>query len=136
MDKKKIIVMIIFILVGLGLSIFSFMNIKKYNEKDKTYIETTAKVVDYEYDRDEEGRELAAIISEYKVERNTYRIKSSSFSSNPKAIGSIVKIKYNPNNPSEAIYSGDKSYYFVLGVGVLFTLVGLFVTFKEIKDNN
>ncbi len=44
--------------------------------------------------------------------------------------------KYNLNDSSDVIYSDDKSNYFALGVGVLFTLVGLFVTVKEIKDNN
>ena len=135
-DLRKIILLVVTVLIGIGLSIFSIINIRAYNEKNKTYIEATATVVDYEYDRDEEGRELATIIVEYKVDRNTYKLKDKSSTTNPQALGSKVKIKYNPSNPSDAIFSNDNTYIITLVVGIIFALVGGYASVKEIKDNN
>ena len=54
---------IVFAIVGIFLIIFSIKTIKEYKEKDKTYVETTAVVVDYDMNSDG----LEAIIVEYTV---------------------------------------------------------------------
>ena len=136
MDIKKIILLILTILIGVGLSIYSVIKIKEYNEKNKTYIETTATVVDYETSIGEDGDELAAIIVEYKVERNSYQLKSTSSSNHPKPIGSKVKVKYNPTNPSEAIFSNDKSNIILLIAGLLFAGFGTYGLIYTIKNKD
>ena len=131
---KNIIIAISSLLIGLGITIFSIISIKSYNEKMASYVETTAIVVGYNYSTDDEGDELAAIIAEYKVERETYRINSSSYSTSTKALGTKVKVKYNPKDPSDAIFVDDKSSFFVLFMGLLFTGIGIYALIKISKN--
>ena len=97
---------LIFAVIGIGLLLFSVSIIKNYNQKNKTYTETTSVVVDYAYD--DEG--LEAIIVEYTVDGKSYRKQSNSYSNMPKSKGTQVKVKYNPNNPSDAIWVNDYTY--------------------------
>lgn len=132
---KNNIYVIITLLVGVGLSIFSIINIVSYSEKSKTYIETTGTVVDYKYSTNDDGNRLAYIIVEYKVERNSYRLTSISSSNHPKRIGTKVKVKYNPTNPSDAIFSNDKTYIILLATGLLFAGFGVYALIDNIKKN-
>lgn len=134
-DKKGLIIGIVAVLVGIGLLVYSFFNIKSYNEKNSKYIETESVVVDYDYDTDEEGNEMRAIIVEYDVNGTKYKKKSTSYSTIVESIGSKVLIKYNPNNPSDAIWSNDSSNIFVPIVGGIFMIVGIVVIVKYVKQN-
>lgn len=136
-DKKGLIIGIVALLVGIGLGIFSYFNIKSYNEKDKTYKDTEAVIVDYNYEIDtDNGDELRAIIVEYEVDGRKYRKESDSYSTITKSIGDKVMVKYNPNNPSEAIWKSDSSNIIVPIVSGLFVIVGIFVIVKYFKQNN
>ena len=136
-DKKGLIIGIVVLIIGIGLGIFSYFNIKSYNEKDKTYKEAEAVIVDYNYEIDtDNGDELRAIIVEYEVDGRKYRKESDSYSTITKSIGDKVMVKYNPNNPSEAIWKSDSSNIIVPIVSGLFVLVGIFVVVKYFKQNN
>ena len=136
-DKKALIFGIIAILIGIGLGVYSYFSIKSYNEKDKLYKEIEAVVVDYNYQYDDENNtELRAIIVEYLVDGRTYRKESTSYSSIVRSIGDKVYVKYNPNNPSDAIWKNDSSNIFIPIVGGLFVVVGIFIVIKYIKQNN
>lgn len=131
-DKKTLILGIIFMLCGLGLCIYSYFSINSYKEKDSVYIETNALVVDYKYN--DEG--LMAIIAEYEVSGNKYRITSNVYSSHNKSIGEAVAVKYNPQNPSDAIWKNDNSIIFVSIVGGVFFVVGVFTTILYFKKRS
>ena len=136
-DKKGLIIGIVVLIIGIGLGIFSYFNIKSYNEKDKTYKEAEAVIVDYNYEIDtDNGDELRAIIVEYEVDGRKYRKESDSYSTITKSIGDKVMVKYNPNNPSDAIWKSDSSNIIVPIVSGLFVLVGIFVVVKYFKQNN
>ena len=132
---KNNIYVILTLLVGIGLSIFAIINIVSYSEKSKTYIETTGTVVDYKYSTSDDGNRLAYIIVEYKVERNSYRLTSISATNHPKRIGTKVKVKYNQDNPSDAIFSNDKTYIILLATGLLFAGFGIYALIDNIKKN-
>ena len=120
---------LIFAVVGIGLLIFSVSTIASYNEKNKTYTEITSVVVDYAYD--DEG--LEAIIVEYTVDGQAYRKQSNSYSNMPKSKGTQVKIKYNPSDPSDAIWVNDSTNIVLPLAGGLFALVGIIIVVSSAK---
>ncbi|MGN1371957.1 MAG: DUF3592 domain-containing protein [Candidatus Coprovivens sp.] len=121
---------LIFFVVGIALLYFSFLTIKTYSEKNKTFVEITSKVVDYV--SDDEG--LQAIVVEYEVDGQTYQKVSNVYSSMPKSIGTEVSIKYNPSNPQDAIWASDSTNIFLPLIAVMFTLAGIFIMVSSIKN--
>lgn len=121
---------LIFVIVGIALLCFAVSSIKTYNEKNETFVETTSRVVDYKYN--DEG--LQAIVVEYVVDGQTYQKVSNSYSNMPKSIGTEVSIKYNPNNPQDAIWTSDSTNIILPIVGVVFTLSGVIVVISSIKN--
>lgn len=120
---------LIFVIVGIALLCFAVSSIKTYNEKNETFVETTSKVVDYKYN--DEG--LQAIVVEYIVNGQTYQKVSNSYSNMPKSIGTEISVKYNPNNPQDAIWTSDSTNIILPIFGAVFTLVGVIVIISSIK---
>ena len=120
---------LIFVIVGIALLCFAVSSIKTYNEKNETFVETISKVVDYKYN--DEG--LQAIVVEYVVNGQTYQKVSNSYSNMPKSIGTEVSVKYNPNNPQDAIWTSDSTNIVLPIFGAVFTLVGVIVVISSIK---
>ena len=121
---------LIFTIIGIALLWFAVSSIKTYNEKNETFIETTSTVVDYKYNDDG----LQAIIVEYVVDGQTYQKISNSYSNMPKSIGTEVSVKYNPNNPKDAIWTSDSNNIVLPIFGAVFTLVGVLVVISSIKN--
>ena len=103
---------ILFVVVGVALLIYAVKTISSYNEKNETYQEIIGRVVDYDYD--------------------TYRKISNEYSDNPRTIGSEVSLKYNPDNPEDAIWTNDSTNVVLPVFGGLFTLVGALITIRAI----
>ncbi len=120
-QSQKILVGLIFTIIGIAILCFASASIKTYNEKNATFTETTSKVVDYKYDDDG----LQAIIVEYVVNGRTYQKVSNSYSNMPKSIGTKVSIKYNPNDPQDAIWTSDSANIILPIVGIVVTLIGV-----------
>ncbi len=127
---QGIIFGLIFAVVGIWILLVSISSIKSYYQKNKTYTEITSVVVDYA--NNDEG--LKAIIVEYIVDGKTYRQQSTLYSSMPKSIGTQVKVKYNPNNPSEAIWVNDSTNIVLPLVGGLFALIGIIFVVNSLKQ--
>ena len=121
---------LVLVIAGISLLFFAISSIKTYNEKNKTYVETTSKVVDYKYNDDG----LQAIVVEYVVNGQSYQKVSNSYSNMPKSIGTKVSIKYNPNNPKDAIWKSDSTNIILPIFGVVFVLVGVIVVISNIKN--
>ncbi len=134
-DKKGLIMGVLALLIGIGLLVYSYFTIKSYNEKNKTFVETESTVVDYQYDTNEEGQELRAIIVEYIVDGRTYKKESTSFSTITESIGDKVMIKYDPRNPSDAIWKNDSSNIFIPIVGGVFVIGGILIFVNYIKQH-
>lgn len=122
---------IISIIIGLVTCYFSIGNFKENSEKQKTYIEATAIVIGYEECELDNNSIGQRYIAEYKIDRDTYQIKSNSCTNMPKGVNKKVTIKYNPDNPSDAVFANDISYYLVLPLGIIFTICGLVLIFKK-----
>lgn len=120
---------LIFLFAGIEVLLLSVSTIKSYNEKNETYKEVTSVVVDYDYNDDD----LEAIIVEYVVDGQTYRKKSNTYSSVHKMKGTEVKLKYDPNNPSEAIWVNDSTNIVMPLFGGAFSLAGVFIIINSFK---
>lgn len=123
---------LIFAIIGFAILCSSVSSIKVYNEKNETYIETNSKVVDYTYN--DEG--LQAIIVEYVVDGQTYKKYSNTYSTAAQSIGTEVSIKYNPNNPNDAIWTVDSNNIVLPLFGIAFLLIGIFIMFTSFKNRN
>ena len=127
---KYKILYITFIIIGIFLCIYSVNIIKENNEKQKNYVTTTAKVVGYEECQldDSIGQRY---IAEYKIDRNTYQIKANSCTNMPKGLNKKVSIKYNPDNPSDAVFAGDITPYIIPIVGIAFIVFGIIFLLRK-----
>ncbi len=118
----------------------------------KNYLTTTGYFKDYEiydsYEKREHNRTKThttyRLIYTYKIDDKEYTITTDYGSGNIPEINSIRKIKYNPNNPSEAILIGTNrnngliyfGAFFILG-GMVFILIFLYAkgVFDKVKVN-
>lgn len=96
------------------------------NKKTKDYILTTASYQDYEiYDSNDEEDTTYRLIYVYEVDNQKYEIKTDYGSGFIPSVNSKRKIKYNPNNPSEAVFLGTNKNNILIYFGAFFILGGM-----------
>ena len=130
LNKKSLVTGIILIVFGIIFLVYSILSIVFYNKKNSSYIEIEAVVKEYK----EDINGLKAIVVEYEVDEEKYQLVSNSYSVRVQEIGDKVLIKYNKDNPIEAIWAND--YYgnvFLIVIGVIGVGLGIFMVIKYIK---
>ena len=120
----------IFILVGICWVFFgSVATIKKYI-KTKDYATITATYIGYKTYEDSDGSNSYDIIFAYTVDNIQYQHLSHFGGGLPPEVGETRNIKYNINNPSDALLDGANGYQdniFVICLGLFFILLPLVV---------
>lgn len=138
MNKKKVnkktpkygaLLGLVFTVIGAGLLFLAFIVNNDYKQKNEKFVQIVGYVVDYDYDDD-----LKASIVQYVVDGKTYRKTSGLYSSTSQSKGTSVKLKYNPENPHEAIWVNDKAYIVMIVASALGTLTGLIVMIASINN--
>ena len=127
MGGKNIIFSLVFIVIGFSL-VWAIINIISRSKKKKTFTLIDGKVVDYAVSRNSDGPDSYRIIAEYIVDGVSYLINPTSYSGTTRAkhpIGSIVKVRYNPENPADAIFDKDGGSVLMLIVGIAFFIAGI-----------
>lgn len=122
------------------------------SKKTKNYLTTTCYYKDYEiydsYDNKDHGRTenhtTYRFIYVYEIDGKEYSIKTDYGSGSIPDENSSRKIKYNPNNPGEAVFTGTNANsgliyfgaFFFLG-GMVFVLIFLYAkgVFDKVKIN-
>lgn len=115
------------------------------NKRTENYLVTTAYYNNYEiYDSNDRNNTTYRLIYVYEVNDNKYTIKTDYGSGSIPDMNSERKIKYNPRDPSEAIFLGTNKNsmliyfgtFFLLG-GTVFVLGFLYISgiFDKIKIN-
>lgn len=129
MNWKRILLFLttIFIVVGILLLIYGIRNIYNTNLISENYIEIKANFKDTTlYERSESGN-LYTLNYSYTVDGLQYQISTDYATSIIPKTGSKKSIKYNPNNPSEAILVGGSSNTMVIIFGFLFTVIPIMI---------
>ena len=122
---------LIFILIGTGLLIFSFKELNTYTHKNNSYTSTEAHVIKHTY----ENGKVSSVILEYSVGENKYTFYSNDKADCVKSYGSIINVKYNPNNPEDVILA-NRSINIIIPVASLVLLsIGLAIIIVMLSDN-
>lgn len=131
----QIIIGIVIIIVGIALTVYAGINIFVYYGKSRNYIAADSKVIDYDYNYTDNGEQLGTSVITYTVDGKTYKKKSEHYSSTPDPIGTLVKIKYNPDDPSDIIWLNDKNNFILPIIGIL-AVIGGVLTIKDMPESN
>ncbi len=116
---------LVVLIIGTVCLIFGIRDRYQFNKITKNYVETDGYFVDYNiYDVDEDGTTYQLVYT-YEVEGNQYKTATDYGVGSIPEINSVRKVKYNPNNPSEAVLSGTNRSNFLIFFGAFFTLGGM-----------
>lgn len=113
------------LLAGILMTFWGIKNIYESNKISKDYVTTNGYFSDYEiYSSDEDGVTYNLIYT-YDVDGKTYSIKTDYGASYIPETNSVREIKYNPNNPEQAMLVGTNSDNMMLFMGCFFTFVSM-----------
>lgn len=122
---------VFFMLFGAILLAISVREINTYSYKNNNYIRTEAKVIKHTY----KNGQVDSSILEYFVDEDRYTTSSNNKLDCIKSYGSVVNIKYNPDNPEDIIFS-DRSINIVIPIMALVLLsTGLSITIVMLSDS-
>ena len=119
---QQMLLCVLFFLIGLGLLAYATDGFETLNLKTLNYKSATATVVGYE----ENKAGLKTEIFEYTVDSQTVKTLGKYYTSQPKKKNTRVKIRYNPKNLEEITIIERETDYFLLGIGLLFSGVGIY----------
>lgn len=124
-DRPPLMILIPFLLLGLAILSIGIYLTHKQKIETQDYIETTGIFIESSIYSDDEDGITYALTYRYRVNNETYYITTDYGSGSVPSVGSQKTIKYNPNNPSEAIITGFNSYTLILFLGGMFTFIPL-----------
>ncbi len=131
-----ILLTIICFTVGIILTVKGVRETKEQNEIIKSYKSTEGYFVDYnehkheEYDRNSVGRKettMYSLIYRYTVDGKEYTIETDYETSLLPEENSTKEIKYNPENPEEAIIEGINSHNSLIFFGIFFMIIPVMI---------
>ena len=110
-------------LAGILMSILGISDTYKLNKKTKDYITTNGYYKDYDvYNSDKDGITYK-LTYVYEVDNKEYSITTNYGTNYIPAENSIRKVRFNPNNPEEAVLVGTNNKNGLIFMGAFFTLV-------------
>ncbi len=115
----------IVLIIGITLLVIGIKDTYRLSKISKDYLTTNGYFNDYEiYNRDRDGvtYKLSYV---YEVKGKKYNVSTNYGTGSIPEKNSVRKVKYNPDNPKEAILVGTNSSNFLIFFGGFFTLGGL-----------
>lgn len=114
------------IIIGLVLVIAGGVLMYKSNIKTQDYIKTEGAFIGTKiYNVDEDGITTYSLVYAYGVDGKVYTVETDYGTEIIPEYGSKKEIKYNPDNPKDAIIEGMNSFSVILLVGIIFILISL-----------
>ena len=127
-ETKKLLVLMGIGIVFVFISIFIFFTLnnaeKQQEKKTKNYVEIEGKVVDHVDKVDDDGVLYAEVV-EYVVNDQEYKVVNNVYTNKPKEIGETIKVRYNPDNPKEAVIDSNFLNIFKYAFSGLFMFIGV-----------
>ena len=134
--KMEIIFPLIFVLIGITLLFFGVKSTYSMMEKTKNYVSVEGTFIGSSiYSSDDDGTKYKLTYS-YRVSGNKYEISTNYGTGVVPDIGTKKNIKYNPDNPSEAIITGLGSNGLLLLLGFMFTTIPLIPLLSIFVNSN
>ena len=119
---QQMLLCFIFFLIGIVILSYATDGFETFNLKTITYKPTTATVVGYE----ENKAGLKTEVLEFVIDGQTYQSTGNYYTSQPKKQNTTVDVRYNPKKPEEILVIEREPDYLALGVGLLFSVVGIY----------
>ena len=123
------IYILVFFIILVIISIISLLPYfyKAYSSK---YIETEGPVFEYSERYNKNGTKRFAEKIEFDVDGKKYICMSEIYTSHPKNINSVLKVKYNPNNPNDNVIKNSIRRFIIL-FALIILLIGLVYATKD-----
>lgn len=115
------VIAIIFIIISIFLAAIYFKGASELATKKNNYTEVEAKVIDHTY---RNGRPISAVL-QYTVDDGIYQTVSNSSINSSKTNGAIVKIKYNPNKPTDIVYVDEHENILIIVSSIVLFAIGI-----------
>jgi hypothetical protein len=129
----------VLVLVGILVLGYSFLSAARRGEETADYVEVRGKIVGHQEkgDLDRNSRPITrfAEIVEYRVQGRTYEIVSNVSKSNPAAVGTVLQVAYDPDDPSQAILPGavEQTDTVLRVTGAALLALGVFLMVQRVR---
>lgn len=147
---KKLLLVMVFVVFFCAAGYYLIYSSNKESQRIKDFVTTEGVIVDYREDFEPVNDDYSydydsyfnpdykyAPIVEYYVNDRKYLVYSDKYSRKPAYIGTPVEVKYNPNDPSDAVINGTINNSINKIVGGILIVAGLsamilcFIPFKK-----
>lgn len=115
------IIAIVLIIVGIFLAAIYFKGASELATKKNNFVEVDAKVIDHVY---KNGRPVSAVL-QYTVNDGIYQTVSNSSDNSSKTNGAIVKIRYNPNKPTDIVFVDAHENVLIIISSIILFAIGI-----------
>lgn len=135
MKKIEWLLMIVFLIAGIGMIVGGIYIQNENNKFMKTAKETTATItrIDVSYDFNEDSNHDVYV--EYAVKGKRYTGRLNEYNSGMYE-GKNITIYYNPDNPKD--FRGTSSNllsYIIMGIGAVFTIISSMFIVKKVRTD-
>lgn len=121
----SIFLVLLVLIIGITCLYFGIKDTYKLNKITREYMTTNGYFKDYDiYNTSKDGITYKLFYT-YKIDEKEYTISTDYGVGYIPETNSVREIKYNPNNPNEAIIVGTNSSNFLIFFGAFFTLGGM-----------
>lgn len=121
----------VFMIIGITFIIIGGIWYYIVREKENTWVSTQATIIDIEKS---EIYNSKIVWVEFSIKNHIYQVELPEYYSSMK-IGKNIMIYYNPSNPNEIISKNFLGHLIFIGMGVVFTIIGLAPTILKIFKN-
>lgn len=116
-------------IIGCLLLYFGIKNTNDLNEKTKDYVETNGYFSSYSiYSESEDGGVTYRLTYTYEVDGKEYSVSTNYGTGSIPDEGSIRVVKYDENNPDEAVLEGMNGDRFLTYLGAFFVIISIGMT--------
>lgn len=121
-NEFKILYLIAFLFGALFISL-GVIQMKEYNEKANTYLETQGRYIASKKYIDHEQEVSYYLVYEYQVDENLYKVTTDYSTDFIPEYGSEKTVLYNPDDPSDAILKDATSIVLAFVLGGVFIII-------------